>query len=138
MNAKTLIISMFTLVVALLAAASVNANVYGSNDPYSGVQTIGTYYQYTNQIAFNHQQVPAHYYDYAAPARAGGWFGRGSEWITGLRSPMYANVPPVHYTNYYTPTCGNPCWFGGSHGYPRATATAFPPYRERIGGIFSY
>ncbi len=127
--AKTIMFALLTLAITLVASTTVAA------DPYDGVNRIGTYYQQTNTFAYNYQYDYA--YDYIAPPRAGGWFGSGSEWITGLRSPVYAPVPPVHYANYYQQTCGLPCWFGGSYGYPRQTAASFG-YRGRIGGIQGY
>jgi len=140
--AKTFVISLLALVVVLVATTSVAA------DPYDGVNTIGTYYQYTNTVHYNYQnsyqyqgnyQGPgdSQYYDYVAPPRAGGWFGSGTEWLVGLRSPVYTPVPPVHYTNYYQQVYGNSAWFGGGYGYPRATANDFP-YRTRLGGVFGY
>lgn len=129
---KTIAISFLAIVVALVASANAYAN------PYDGVNRMGTYYQYTNQMAYNYEVSYGQYYDYAAPARAGGWFGSGTEWLVGLRTPMYTPVPPVHYTNFYQPVCGLPCWFGGGYGYPRSTAAQFPNYRTNPGGVFSY
>lgn len=129
---------LFSLVALLTVAAALAQGAY-TQDPYDGVNRIGTYYQYTNTVAYNYENAYTNqFYDYAAPPRAGGWFGSGTEWLVGLRSPIYSQVPPVHYTNFYQPVCGYPCYFGGGYGYQRSTATAFPPYRERIGGIFSY
>ena len=129
---KAIIAGIFALVLVTLTAASAFA------DPYDGVNRIGTYYQYTNTVAYDHQLSYGHYYDYIAPPRAGGFFGSTSAWLTGLRSPIYTPVPPVHYTNYYQPVCGYPCYFGGSYGYPRARASDFPVYRARVGDVFSY
>ncbi len=127
---KIALLMLFTVVLA--------SNVFAA-DPYDGVNRIGTFYQYTNTYQYNYETnfQQGNYYDYIAPARAGGWFGDSTEWIVGLRSPMYNAVPPVHYTNYYQPVCGSQCWFGGNYGYPRATASQFP-YRSRSGGIYGY
>jgi|GEM_PF-3659865 len=128
---KTLAIGVMATVVALISAAAALASS-------SGVNSIGSYYQETRQTAYNYQTSYGQYYDYAAPPRAGGWFGGGTEWLVGLRSPVYAPVPPVHYTNFYQPVCGYPCWFGGGYGYPQQTATSLGGSRTRIGGIYSY
>jgi hypothetical protein len=122
--------------LALLATVFVSTSV-AATDPYDGVNRIGTYYQYTNQYSYGYQSN-YQYYDYIAPPRAGGWFGSGTEWLVGLRTPVYTPVPPVHYTNYYQPVCGLSCWFGGYNGYPQYTASNFPQYRTRTGGVFSY
>jgi hypothetical protein len=138
MNAKTLILSIVAVLMLACTGMSVMAVAYTA-DPYDGVNRIGTYYQYSNTIAYDYNQAYNYQaYDYAAPARAGGWFGSGTEWLVGLRSPVYAQVAPTHYTNYYLPTCGYPCYFGGNNGYPQATASQFTAYRTRLGGVFSY
>jgi hypothetical protein len=147
MNTKSLVMSIFAFVVLVFASVSVSAVAY-SADPYDGVNRIGTYYQYTNTATYNYEPslrapvysnpVGPQVYDYVTPPRAGGWFGSGTEWLVGLRSPVYTQVPPVHYTNYYQPTCGFPCYFDGNYGYPRATAADFPGYRTRLGGVFGY
>jgi hypothetical protein len=136
MKLKTLALALFAAVAVVLTATLAAATSYGG-DPYDGVNRMGAYYQYTNTYSYNYEGVyDYHYYDYIAPPRGGGWFGSGTEWITGLRSPVYPMLPPVHYTNYYNPTCDNTCWFGGQ-GYPRSRATDFG-YRTRLGGVFSY
>jgi hypothetical protein len=129
--AFSMILFAFALTVSQFAAASI-----GYGDPYSGVNCVGCRYQYTNTVVYNRQITYGQAYDYIAPPRGGGWFGTGTEWLVGLRSPQYTMIPPVHYTNYYQPVCGWPCWTGGD-GYPRAHASDFN-YRERPGGIFSY
>jgi hypothetical protein len=134
MNANTKLYIVGLL--ALLTVVFASANVFAA-DPYDGVNRIGTYYQYTNTYAYNYE-ANFQYYDYAAPARAGGWFGSGSEWLVGLRSPVYTPVPPVHYSNQYQAVCGNSCWFGGYNGYQQYRASDFPQYRSRVGGVFSY
>ncbi len=116
----------------LFAAFSVSAY---TADPYDGVNRIGTYYQQSRTVSYSYGYGGG-YYDYAYPARAGGWYGQGTEFITGLRTPVWSNVPPVHYTNFYQPVCGWPCWTGGN-GYPRATASQFPT-RTRLGGAYGY
>ena len=125
-----------TLIVGAIALALVafTATTALAADPYDGVNRIGTYYQQSREVQFSYAYGYA--YDYAYPARAGGWFGSSTEWITGLRAPVWGNVPPVRYTNFYQPVCGWPCWTGG-YGYPRATASQFP-YRSRLGGIYGY
>lgn len=131
--AKGLTVGLFAVLALLFTTTSALAS-HGP-DPYDGVNRIGTYYQYTSTAQPMYaSQVYA--YDYIAPARAGGWYGWGTEYLVGLRGPMYTPIPPVRYTNYYQPVCGWPCWTG-SYGYPRATAGDFP-YRSRLGGAFSY
>jgi len=132
MKTKTIIVSAIAFVIAMLATSFVAAN------PYDGVERIGTYYQYSNTVYFDYEAAYGSGYNYIAPPRGGGWFGTGTEWLTGLRSPQYAMVPPVRYTNYYQPTCGNHCWFGGNSGYQRYRASDFGHYRTRYGGSFSY
>lgn len=142
MNMKTIILGLFALILTLGAASFVAANPYSyesaRDDPYSAYNMqydqVGKYYQQTRSVYYNYESTYA--YDYIAPPRAGGWFGSGTEWIVGLRSPQYTMIPPVHYTNYYRPACGWECWTGG-WGYPRSRASEFP-YRTRVGGIFSY
>lgn len=134
MNMKALTIGLLSLVLVLLVSTMTSAAYY-SADPYDGVNRIGTYYQQQQTVHYN-WEGRYQYYDYIAPPRAGGWFGSGTEWLVGLRSPHYTAVPPVRYTNYYQPVCGWPCYTGG-YGYPRATARDFP-YRTRTGGVFSY
>jgi hypothetical protein len=145
MNAiKFMIVGVVALVVAAIAGASAWAA-----DPYDGVNRIGTYYQYqrtwaapqpyTQSFSSSYNYAYSNnYYDYVAPPRAGGFFGSTSLWITGIRTPVYSQVPPVFYTSYYQQSCGYPCYFGGGYGYPRMTAGQFPTSSSRIGGIFGY
>ncbi|HIH24755.1 TPA: hypothetical protein HA251_07010 [Candidatus Woesearchaeota archaeon] len=128
---KLYVVGLLALLATVFASTSVAA------DPYDGVNRIGAYYQYTNQYYYNYESN-FQYYDYAAPARAGGWYGQGTEWLVGLRSPVWAPVPPVHYSNQYQQVCGLGCWFGGGNGYPQYRASDFPQYRSRPGGVFSY
>ena len=134
MNLKTCILGLFALILTLSAGSLVTAASY-ANDPYSyqnmRYDQVGTYFQAQQQVYYNYEST-YHYYDYIAPPRAGGWFGSGTEWLVGLRTPYYTPVPPVRYTNYYAPTCGWPCYTGG-WGYPRSRASEFP-YRSRLGG----
>lgn len=131
---KSILKTLFLCAVALVLAAF-SATVAFAADPYDGVNRIGTYYQQSRSAQFSYAYGGG-YYDYAYPARAGGWYGSSTEWITGLRAPVWGNVPPVRYTNFYQPTCGWPCWTG-ANGYPRATASQFPQ-RTRMGGIYGY
>ncbi len=133
---KPLIIGLLTLII--VAVSGMSASAYSNADPYDGVNRIGTYYQYTYRAPLAQTQMYNSYYtyDYIAPARAGGWFGSGTEWLVGLRSPVYTPVPPVRYTNYYVPTCGWPCYTGGNGYWPMRASES--PYRERYGGIFRY
>ena len=132
---KTFIVGMLALVLAVIASTCVTAY-----DPYDGVNRMGTYYQYTNTVQYDYQTAygQGNYYDYISPPRAGGWFGSTSGWLVGLRSPMYTDVPPTHYTNYNTPVQSHTAYYGGGQGYPRARASDFPAYRGRAGGVFSY
>ena len=135
MNMKALTIGFMSFALALLLSTMASATSYYGADPYDGVNRIGTYYQQSQTVAYN-WEGRYQYYDYIAPARAGGWFGTGTEWLVGLRSPQYTAVPPVRFTNYYQPVCGWPCWTGGN-GYQRPHAGDFP-YRTRTGGVFNY
>jgi hypothetical protein len=129
-------ITLILLAVAALVLTSMSALAAHNADPYDGVNRIGTYYQYQRSVAFNVE--PAYAYDYVAQPRTGGWFGSGTEWIVGLRPGVHTTVPPVRYSPYYVPVCGWPCHSGGGYGYARPTATDFPAYRTRVGGVFGY
>ncbi len=130
---------LFALVALVLTG--IGALAYGGYyPPYpnSGVNTIGTQWQETTTYSYDYgYEYGTHYYDYVAPARAGGFYGSGVEFLTGLRSPVYAPVAPVYYANYYQPVCGWPTCFTGGAGYPRARASQFPQ-TGTPGGVFGY
>jgi hypothetical protein len=139
---KLIVLGVFALVMTVLSVASATAS------PYDGVNRIGTYYQETRSWQMPSQSYSygsygqgygnGNFYDYVAPARAGGFYGTTSGWLVGLRTPVYTPVPPVHYTNYYAPTYGYPQWFNGGYGYPLQQASSFPQYRSRVGGAMGY
>jgi hypothetical protein len=137
MNMKKIILALFALVIAFTAISF--ASAYGSDDPYSyqnlQYAQVGKMWQSQQTVYYGYEDR-YNYYDYVAPARTGGWFGSGTEWLVGLRPGQPSMLPPVRYTNYYQRACGWPCYTGG-YGYPRARASDFP-YRTRYGGVFSY
>ena len=147
---KAFIIGMLALVLAAIASAGVSAY-----DPYDGVNRIGAYYQSTNSVPAYRQgdltnfyapNSPSYEQGYIAPPRIGGWFGSGSEWLTGLRGGVYQQVPPDHYTSYYQPVTPYYSYYGGNFGYTQPTASqfytgsygGFGGYRGRVGGAVSY
>lgn len=137
---KSLVFGLLGLIA--LALTSVSALAYYPSNPwtYSGgsQSSIGTMWQETSTLSYEYgYEYGRHYYDYVAPARSGGFYGDTTAFITGLRAPIYAPVPPVYYTNYYQPVCSWPsCYLGGA-GYPRAHASQFP-LTTSPGGVFSY
>jgi hypothetical protein len=142
MNAiKFLVLALMVAVIALVASESVTAN------PYTGYNTIGSYYQYQYGYAYSGHgdsyRAPGGvinlgnpYYNYQTMPRAGGWFGGGSGWITGLRQPYYGCVAPTHTSYLYRPSCGGGSFWGGSgYGYPGVDTNT---YRPRMGGAWTY
>ena len=127
--AKLFVVTMVAVLAGIMASG------FAAATPYSGQNVIGDYHQLKSYETFSYAGY-GYGYDYAYPARAGGFFGTGTEFITGLRSPVWPQVQPVRYTNYYQNVCGWPCWTGGN-GYPRAQASQFRT-RGRIGGAFGY
>ena len=145
MNAlKILVLALMAAALILVTSENVSAN------PYTGYNTIGSYYQYQYGYAYsgygsNYRapggviQLSNPTYNYPTVPRAGGWFGGGSGWITGLRQPYYGCVAPVHTSYLYRPSCGGTAggsgWWGGGYGYPGVSTD---PYRVRMGGGWTY
>ena len=137
MNIKKILQTIGVVLVTsvLLLVTTVSAV---SANPYTGFNTIGSYwqYQYGYQGGYTWQSQPAmsaniqlpnthHHYNYHQPPRAGGWFGHGTGWITGLRSPVYTCVEPVHHSSFSRARCGGgvqPVHHGGFH-QPSTTTT---------------
>lgn len=118
-------------IVGLLATAMFVITIAGATaEPYDGINRVGTYYQYSSNFRTEPVYAYGGGYGYVAPPRAGGWFGSGTEWITGLRAPVWSNVPPVRYTTRYQQTCRWPCYTGGQ-GYPRMVDSGSVHYRMR-------
>lgn len=130
--------SMALFVIASLLVLTSTASAEAS--AYTGYNSIGSYYQYQYQGAYQggytwqprqamggEIQLANPYYNYGSTPRAGGWFGGGSGWITGLREPYYGCVAPTHYSSFSRPTCGGGYSgggnFGGYYGYPETTTT---------------
>lgn len=135
---KILLLAVAILLIAV-ASEQVSANAY------TGYNTIGSYYQYQYGYSYggnyNSYRAPGGtinlgnpYYAYPTVPRAGGWFGGGTGWLTGLRQPYYAGVAPTHYSYFYRPQVPSGGWFGSGDGYPRMPGT----YRVRYGGGFRY
>lgn len=130
------------IALSLIAAAfsAMSALAYYPSHPWTyagGSQaSIGTHWQETSIISYDYGfAYGRHYYSYVAPARAGGFYGSGIEYVTGLRAPVYAPVPPVRYAQYYQPACTWPTCFLGAAGYPRAHASQVP-LSVTVGGIY--
>ena len=110
------VMTLLIALVALIASAS-------AAEAYSNYNTIGSYYQYGYQGGYTYEAGVAQggqvsfgnpYYAYPSQPRAGGWFGSGSGWISGLRTPYYADVTPVNHPTWFRPTGGG---HYGSQGF---------------------
>lgn len=119
MKALKTTMAIFVLAVLFIAGAGQAEASYA----YQGYNTIGSYQQYGYQGGYTYEAGVAQggqvsfnnpYYNYQSQPRAGGMFGSGSGWITGLRSPFYADVTPTHFSPFYRPTSGG--HYGSGYG----------------------
>ena len=129
---KTLKATMAIFVLSLLFVTGAGT---AEASAYQGYNTIGSYQQYSythaQQGNYVYQKPVAQsaqislgnpYYNYQSAPRAGGFFGSGSGWTTGLRAPVYTDVTPVHYSSFSRPVFGghydyNDHGYGGNYGY---------------------
>jgi hypothetical protein len=124
-NAKPIAVGLFALFAFVITAFGASAYYYPST-PYSGINTIGTSWAPMNTgfVSYDWGYTRS-YYDYALPARSGGWYGSGSEFLVGLRPGVYAPVPVQRYTSFYADACTWPHCRLGAAGYPRARLSQF-------------
>ena len=113
MNAKTLglgIVAVFALVLM-----SMSAEAYYPQEPYTGINTIGTVWQAHGLTAGYVQPFVSHRYVYPFVAREGGSFNIGG--LTGLRKGVNLYVPQTHYSQYIGNHCTWPNCYLGASGY---------------------
>ena len=136
MNAmKFLFGAALVVLLAALASTDVSANAY------NGYNSIGSYYQYGhsssggNWNGYVAQGGPIYLadtqYSYPTTPRGGGWYGSGTGWLMGLRTPYYGCVQPIHNSYLYRPSCGGGSYWGSGYGYNRPTFND----RTRSGGF---
>ncbi len=126
-NIKKIMVLLVASVFLVLSTGQAEASAY------QGYNTIGSYQQYGYQGAYQsgysyeagvapggQVSFADPRYNYQTTPRAGGTFGSGSAWITGLRQPFYADVTPVHFSSVFRPTSGGHYGnqgYGGNYGY---------------------
>ncbi len=130
---KTLVFGLSAVLLFVLSASGVQASQIPAV-PYAGVNTIGTVWQeqyafgtgtlwgqtYNDFLIAGYPGTAGTYgvYNYALPARTGGFFGDTTAFLHGLRPGVYAPVS-AHLTSYSQPVCNWPYCYTGGAGFRR-------------------